>query len=118
VYRICRCFSKIYRSFIYWLNRHDDREDEIIGIDEVRKKYAKSVVINLNLDTVKENDVFELIKLIDHNQGKCKCFLNLSGSGLENNSIYLTRKYTVDPNRQFVDNVKKLLGPETVRVTG
>ena len=76
------------------------------------------VVINLNLDALKEKDVFDLVKLIEHNQGKCQCILNLSGSGLDNNSIYLTRKYTVDPNRQFMDAVKKLLGQETVRLKG
>jgi DNA polymerase-3 subunit alpha len=92
--------------------------NEILGIDEVRKKYAKGVVINLNLDSTKEKDVFELVKLIEHNQGKCQCLLNLSGSGLANNSIYLTRKYTVDPNRQFMDAVKKLFGQETVRLRG
>ena len=112
-------------SIVMMIGKNDGNEEaikvivnEIIGIDEVRKKYAKGVLINLNLDITKEKDVFELVKLIEHNQGKCQCLLNLSGSGLDNNSIYLTRKYTVDPNRQFMDAVKKLLGQETVRLRG
>jgi DNA polymerase-3 subunit alpha len=112
-------------SIVMMIGKNDGNDEaikvivnDIIGIEEVRKKYAKSVVINLNLDALKEKDVFDLVKLIEHNQGKCQCILNLSGSGLDNNSIYLARKYTVDPNRQFMDDVKKLLGQETVHVRG
>jgi DNA polymerase III subunit alpha len=112
-------------SIVMMIGKNDGNEEaikvivnEIIGIDEVRKKYAKGVVINLNLDVTQEKDVFELVKLMEQNKGKCQCFLNLSGSGLGNNSIYLTRKYTVDPNRYFVDAVKKLLGQETVHLRG
>ena len=92
--------------------------NEIIGIEEVRKKFSKGVIINLNLDTTSEKDAFELVKLIERHKGSCQCLLNLSGSGLSNNSIYLTRKYTVDPNRQFTDAVKQLLGQYAVRLRG
>ena len=112
-------------SIVMMIGKNDGNEEaikvivnEIIAIDDVRKKYAKSVIINLNLDSTTEKDVFELVKIIEHNQGKCQCYLNISGSGLVNNSIYLTRKYTVDPNRQFIEAVKKLLGEETVRLKG
>jgi len=108
-------------SIVMMIGKNDGNEEaikvivnEIIGIDDVRKKYAKGVVINLNLDRTQESDVFDLVKLMEHHQGKCQCLLNLSGSGLANNSIYLTRKYTVDPSRQFTDAVKKLLGQESV----
>jgi len=112
-------------SIVMMIGKNDGNEEaikvivnEIIDIDDVRKKYAKAIVINLNLDIVKEKEVFELVKLIERNQGKCQCLFNLTGSGLDNNSIYLTRKYTVDPSRQFTDAVKKLLGPETVHLRG
>ena len=112
-------------SIVMMIGKNDGNEEaikvivnEIIGIDDVRKKYAKGVVINLNLDRIQEKDVFDLVKLIEHHQGKCQCLLNLSGSGLAKNSIYLTRKYTVDPSPQFTDAVKKLLGQETVRLKG
>ena len=112
-------------SIVMMIGKNDGNDEsikvivnDIIGIEDVRKKYAKGVVINLNLDLTKEHDVFELVKLIEHNQGKCQCLLNILGSGLDNNSIYLSRKYTVDPNRQFMDQVKKLLGQETVRLMG
>jgi DNA polymerase-3 subunit alpha len=90
--------------------------NEVIHIEDVRKKFAKNVIININLDEVSEQSAFELIKIIERHKGPCRCLLNLTGSGLANNSIYLTRKYTVDPEREFTDAVKKLLGPDAVRL--
>jgi DNA polymerase III subunit alpha len=112
-------------SIVMMIGKNDGNEEaikvivnDIIGIDEVRKKYAKGIIITINLDRMKEQDVFELVKLMERHQGKCQCLFNVSGSGLDNNSIYLTRKYTVDPNNQFVDAVKNLLGQESVHLRG
>jgi DNA polymerase III subunit alpha len=89
---------------------------DVLGIEEVRKKYTKGIIINLNVDATSEKDAFELVKLIEQHKGSCQCLLNLSGSGLTNNSIYLTRKYTVNPDRKFTDAVKQLLGEYAVRL--
>ncbi len=112
-------------SIVMMTGRNDGNEEaikvivnEIIGIEEVRKKFSKGIIININLDATSEKDAFELVKLIEQHKGKCQCLLNLSGSGLANNSIYLTRKYTVDPSRQFTDAVKRLLGQYSVRLRG
>jgi DNA polymerase-3 subunit alpha len=112
-------------SIVMMTGKNDGNEEaikvivnDVIGIDEVRKKYAKAVIININLDTAEEKVVFELVKLIERHKGPCQCLLSLSGSGLGNNSIYLSRKYTVDPNSQFTDGVKKLVGQNAVRLRG
>ena len=112
-------------SIVMMIGKNDGNEEaikvivnDILGINDVRKKYAKGIIITMNLDRLKEQDVFELVKLMERHQGKCQCLFNVSGSGLVNNSIYLTRKYTVDPNSQFVDAVKNLLGQESVHLRG
>ncbi len=112
-------------SIVMMIGKNDGNEEaikvivnEVIGIEEVRKKYTKSILINMNLDATSEKDAFELIKLIERCKGKCQCFFNLSGSGLINNSIYLTRKFTVDPDRKFTDAIKQLLGQQAVRLRG
>jgi DNA polymerase-3 subunit alpha len=118
--------SQLYvGSIVMMAGKNDGSEEaikvivnEIIGMNEVRKKFIKGVIINLNLDTTSEKDAFELVKLIEQNKGNCQCLLNLSGSGLANNSIYLTRKYTVNPNRQFTEAVKQLFGQYSVRLKG
>jgi DNA polymerase III subunit alpha len=130
----CIIFADAYQKYISLLQlgsivmvtgKNDGNEEaikvivnDVISIEEVRKKFSKGVIINLNLDTVSEKDAFELVKLIEHNKGNCQCLLNLSGSGLSNNSIYLTRKYSVNPSRQFTDAVKQLFGQYAVQLRG
>jgi DNA polymerase-3 subunit alpha len=112
-------------SIVMMTGKNDGNEEaikvivnDVLAIDDVRKKYAKGVIINLNLDITEEHVVFELVKLIERHKGQCQCLLSLSGSGLDNNSRYLTRKYTVDPNSQFTEGVKKLVGQNAVRLRG
>ncbi len=117
--------SLLYKgSIVMMIGKNDGSEEaikvivnEIINIEEVRKKFAKSVCINLNLDSLQENKIFELIKIIEQNNGKCKCILNITGGGLVNNSIYLTRKYSIDPNQKFTNAVKQLLGEYSIKLS-
>ena len=112
-------------SIVMMTGKNDGNEEaikvivnEIISIEDVRKKFTKSILINLNLDNTNEQTAFELVKLIEQNTGKCQCFLNFYGSGLTNNLIYLARRFTVNPNRQFTDAIKLLLGAESVKLKG
>jgi DNA polymerase-3 subunit alpha len=130
----CIVFADSYQKYtpilqvgtiVMMIGKNDGNEEaikvivnEIIDINEVRKRFIKGVVINLNLDSISEKDAFELVKLIENNKGNCRCLLNLSGSGLTNNSIYLARKYTIDPNRQFTEAVKQIFGEYAVRLKG
>lgn len=130
----CIVFSDPYQKYssilqvgaiVMMTGKNDGNEEtikvivnEVIRIEEVRKKFAKSIVVNIDLDKINEQTAFELVRLIEKNRGKCQCFLNVFGSRLTNNSIYLTRKYTVDPGQQFTDGVRKLLGQNSVKLRG
>ena len=130
----CIVFADPYKKFVQLLyvgsivmmtGKNDGNEEaikvivnEVISIDDVRKKFIKSVLININLDLTSEQDAFELIKLIENHKGKCQCFLNFIGGDLQNNSIYLTRKYTIDPDQKFTDAVKKIFGQHSVQLRG
>ena len=92
--------------------------NEVIGIDKVRERFARSVMLNVNLDAMNEGTIIELGKLLERHRGKCQCYLNVTGGGLGRNSVYLTRKYVIDPNQQFLAAVKQLLGPSSVRLQG
>jgi DNA polymerase-3 subunit alpha len=130
----CIVFADSYQKYtanlqvgaiVMMIGKNDGNEEaikvivnEIIDINEVRKRFIKGVIISFNLDGISEKDTFELIKLIEQNKGNCQCLLNLSGSGLENNSIYLARKYAIDPNRKFTEAVKQIFGDNAVRLKG
>jgi DNA polymerase-3 subunit alpha len=130
----CIVFSDAYQkyyalllpnSIVMVIGKNDGSDEgikvmvnEVLNIETVRARFTKSILINVNLDTVSEQKAFELVKLIQRFKGKCQCYLNVIGSGLKNNSIYLSKGYFVDPARAFTDAVKELLGPGTIRIKG
>ena len=92
--------------------------NEVIAIDKVKEKYAKSILLNVNLDVVDDGTIVELAKLLEKHKGKCQCYLKVTGGGLNKNLVYLTRKYVVEPNQQFLAAAKALLGATAVRLQG
>ena len=112
-------------SIIMVIGKNDGNDEaikvivnEVIPIDKVRERFAKSILLDVNLDAVDEGTIFELGKLLEKHRGTCACYFNVNGGGLARNSIYLTRKYVIDPNNQFISAVKNLLGERAVRLQG
>ncbi|HAV22154.1 MAG TPA: DNA polymerase III subunit alpha [Bacteroidetes bacterium] len=112
-------------SIVMVIGRNDGSDEaikvivnEVIAIDDVRKRFAKSVMVNLNLDTTSESSVHELAVLLERHTGSCPCYLNVVGGGSDKNSLYLARKFTINPNPQFTSAVRQLLGPGSVRLQG
>ncbi len=92
--------------------------NEVVDIHDVRKRFARSVVLSLNLDALKEDGLHQLLKVLERFPGKCQCYLHLAGGGLANNSVYSIRKYAVDASAEFTAAVRVLLGPDGVRLQG
>ncbi|HTP80847.1 MAG TPA: DNA polymerase III subunit alpha [Bacteroidota bacterium] len=92
--------------------------NEVVPMDDVRKKFARRVLLNINLETVGEGTIYELAKLLEHYQGTCQCYFNVAGGTLTGNSLYLTRKFLVEPNAQFLSAARSLLGSAAVRIQG
>jgi len=112
-------------SIIMVIGKNDGNDEaikvivnEVIPIDKVKERFAKSVLLEVNLDSVDEGTIFELGKLLEKHRGSCVCYFNVNGGGLSKNSIYFTRKYVIDPNNQFISAVKNLLGERAVRLQG
>ncbi|MEX2117043.1 MAG: DNA polymerase III subunit alpha [Bacteroidota bacterium] len=92
--------------------------NEILPMERVREQFTKSVSLTLDLDKVNEDTIVELRKILESHSGKCLCYLNLNGGGLKQNSLYLTRRHVVNPDKDFVRSVKRLLGPAAIRLQG
>ncbi|MGH2569102.1 MAG: OB-fold nucleic acid binding domain-containing protein, partial [Bacteroidota bacterium] len=92
--------------------------NDVTAIDSLREKFTKSIVLYLNLDQVSDQTVVEMRELMEKHRGKCMCYFSVSGGGLMKNSIYFTRKYAVEPNGQFIDAMKQLLGASAVQLQG
>jgi DNA polymerase-3 subunit alpha len=92
--------------------------NEILPMERVREQFTKSVSLTVDLDKVSEATIVELRKILEAHRGKCLCYLHVNGGGLKQNSLYLTRRHVVNPNKDFVLSVKRLLGPTAVRLQG
>jgi DNA polymerase-3 subunit alpha len=92
--------------------------NDVFPLEKVREQFTKSVSLTLDLDKVNEGTIVELRKILEAHRGKCLCYLNVNGGGLKQNSLYLTRRHVVNPDKDFVRSVKRLLGPAAVRLQG
>jgi len=92
--------------------------NEVIPLENVRARFTKSVSILVNLDSVSEETILELRKIMERHRGKCTCYFNVAGGGLDKKSLYLSRTLTVEPSSLFIGLIKQLLGPSSVRLQG
>ena len=89
--------------------------NEVYPMEKVREKFTKSIILSINVNDIRENTIIELRKLLEANKGNCVCFFDVIDS--DRRRKYQSKKYTVEPSDQFLEQVKKLLGPQSVRLT-
>jgi DNA polymerase-3 subunit alpha len=89
--------------------------DEIMPMDAVREKFAKKLFFLLNADDVQEKTMIQLKELLERNKGNCNCYFNVVGKDFPEQQVFLSRKYSVNPTNQFIDNAKELLGNNSIK---
>ncbi len=88
--------------------------NEVYPMEKVREKFTKSIILSINVSDIKENTIIELRNLLERNKGNCACYFDVIDSS--KHVKYQTRKYSIDPSDEFMDEVKKILGPQSVRL--
>ncbi len=88
--------------------------NEVFPMEKVREKFTKSIILSINVNDIKENTVIELRQLLERNKGNCACYFNVVDSA--KTKKYQTRKFAVDPSDAFLEEAKKMLGPQSVRL--
>ncbi len=89
--------------------------NEVYPMEKVREKFTKSIILSINVNDIKENTIIELRKLLEANRGNCLCFFDVIDS--DRRRKYQSKKYMVEPSERFLEEVKKILGPQNVRLT-
>ncbi len=89
--------------------------NEIFPMEKVREKLVKNIVLSINVNDIKENTIIELRKLLEKNKGNCACYFDVVDSAKRQK--FQTRKFAVEANDAFLDEVKRMLGPKSVKVT-
>jgi DNA polymerase-3 subunit alpha len=90
--------------------------NEVFPMERVREKFTKSIILSFNLNDIKENTIVELRQLLERNKGDCACFFDIVDSSKRKK--YQTRKFSVDPSDEFIQDAKRILGPQGIKLAG
>ena len=88
--------------------------NDVVPLEKARDKITKSVILSIDLNAVQEQTIGDLKTLMENNKGTCPCLFNVTDTG--SRRMFQTRKFSVDPSKQFVTEAKRMLGPEGVRL--
>lgn len=90
--------------------------NEVHPMEKVREKFTKSIILSINVNDIKENTIAELRALLERSKGNCACYFDVWES--DTRRKYQTRKFAVEPSEQFIEEARKLLGPDGVKIAG
>jgi len=90
--------------------------NEVLPMEKVREKFARGVILSMNVDSVREETIRDLRSLLEQHRGNCPCFIRVQG--LPNPRMFSTPRYTVEPTAHFQEAVIRMLGAESIRFVG
>jgi DNA polymerase III subunit alpha len=91
--------------------------NDILPMNEVRAKLAKKMFFKLDADAVSEDSMMRLKTIFGQHKGPCNCYFNVTGKDFQGERIYLSRKFSVNPTNDFVDQVQTILGKHSIIVS-
>jgi len=91
---------------------------EVYPLEKVREKFTKSIIVSFNINDVQENTIVELRRLMEKHRGTCSCFFNVLGGEAAGSKLFATKKFVVEPSEEFINELKRILGPECVKIAG
>jgi DNA polymerase-3 subunit alpha len=90
--------------------------NEVYPMEKVREKFARSVILSINVTEVKENTISALRQLLEQHRGNCPCYFNVQGVAVP--ALYAAPRHPVNPSGKFQDDVKRMLGSKNLRFMG
>lgn len=129
----CIVFSEAYRSYNHLLiedamimavGTGEQNGDtlrifikEVIPIEKVRDKFAKSVVISIRLCNTQESSISKLKQIVDSHKGKFPCYFRVINQDENSQQIFQSATGGVNISNDFIAAVEQLLGPATVQIS-
>ena len=89
--------------------------NEVFPMEKVREKFARSVILSINLNEVQEAAIVRLRELLEKNKGSCPCYISVTRDTAR--TMYHAPRFTVEPTDEFVIESKRILGPQGIRFT-
>ena len=89
--------------------------NEVHPMDKVREKFTKGIILSIDLNDIKENTIVRLREVMEEHKGSCPCYFSVRNA--HSTTMFQTRRFTVDASGGFVDEVRQMLGPHSIRFT-
>jgi DNA polymerase-3 subunit alpha len=89
--------------------------NEVHPMDKVREKFTKGIILSIDLNDIKENTIVRLREVMEEHKGSCPCYFSVRNA--HSTTMFQTRRFTVDASGRFVDEVRQMLGPHSIRFT-
>ncbi|MFI5253023.1 MAG: DNA polymerase III subunit alpha [Bacteroidota bacterium] len=91
--------------------------NEIYPMEQVRKKFTRSIIVSVKLYEVTEQAVSELRRIAQRNRGTCNCYINVITGDSEKPSQLYSTTLGVDPNDQFIGEIEKVFGQHAIKIS-
>ncbi len=90
--------------------------NEVHPMERVKQAFTKSVILSIRAEDVKENTIVQLRELFERHPGTCPCYFTVVDASTTR--TFQTRKFAVEASDGFLEQVRNVLGPESVRISG
>jgi DNA polymerase-3 subunit alpha len=89
--------------------------NEVHPMDKVREKFTNGIILSIDLDDIKENTIVRLRQVMEEHRGNCPCYFSVKNA--HSTTMFQTRRFSVDASGMFVEEVRQMLGPHSIRFT-
>jgi DNA polymerase III subunit alpha len=97
--------------------------EDVTLLEDARMEWTQKVTLHLDMRRVDEETLIELEELVDiYQSDKAQLILSLESRDLKNNSEtqhqLMVQKNKIQPEAEFIEDVHKLLGPNSISLKG
>jgi len=89
--------------------------NEVTPMEKVREKFTRGIILSIDLDDIAESTIVRLREVMEEHRGNCPCYFSVRNAHAT--TMFQTRRYAVDASGGFVDEVRQMLGPDSIRFT-
>ena len=89
--------------------------NEVHPMEKVREKFTKGIILSIDLEDVKENTIVRLRQVMEDHKGSCPCYFSVRNA--HSTTMFQSRRFSVDASGRFVEEVRQMLGPDSIRFT-
>ena len=88
---------------------------EVHPMEKVREKFTKGIILTIDVNDIQENTIVRLRQVMEEHRGTCPCYFSVRNA--HSTTMFQTRRFSVDASGGFVDEVRQMLGPHSIRFT-